>query len=219
MSSNRANSELQALEQYRVALQNVESQTIIATTMAEFGYDTNVINIGRQLLTECRQAFDTNTKESDEATTAYAAFSKIADAISITYKVHRKKAKVAFRKYPVILSRLMLDGTEPNIYVKWVETMRTLYKNLQSDPGLQSKVALLKLTPAEVTAALATITEMETAREAYLREKGESQDATKTKNATFAKIDEWMSDFYAVARIAMDDKPQLLESIGLFVRS
>ena len=219
MSTIRANSELQALEQYRVALQNVESQPIIATTMADFGYATDEINVGRQLLTECRQAFDTNTKESDEEATAYAAFSKIADAISATYKNHRKKAKVAFRKDALILKRLLLDEAEPKAYLKWVEAMRTLYKNLQSDHELQSKVALLKLTPAEVTAALAAITEMETAREAYLREKGESQDATKTKNATFAKIDEWMSDFYAVARIAMDDKPQLLESIGLFVRS
>jgi hypothetical protein len=53
----------------------------------------------------------------------------------------------------------------------------------------------------------------------YLREKGESQDSTKAKDAAFAKLDDWMSEFYAVAKIALEDNPQLLESLGKFVRS
>ncbi|NLT49572.1 MAG: hypothetical protein GXX85_01480, partial [Ignavibacteria bacterium] len=48
---------------------------------------------------------------------------------------------------------------------------------------------------------------------------GESEDATKEKDAAFAKMDKWMSDFYAVARIALEDKPQLLEALGKIVKS
>jgi hypothetical protein len=44
------------------------------------------------------------------------------------------------------------------------------------------------------------ILELEAARSEYLKEKGESQDATKAKDAAFAKIDDWMSEFYAVAK-------------------
>ena len=53
----------------------------------------------------------------------------------------------------------------------------------------------------------------------YLKEKGESQDATKIKDEVFAKLDDWMSEFYAVAKIALEDNPQLLESLGKLVRS
>ena len=63
------------------------------------------------------------------------------------------------------------------------------------------------------------ITDLEAARAEYLREKGESQDSTKIKDAAFAKIDDWMSEFYAVAKIALEDNPQLLESLGKLVRS
>jgi len=52
-----------------------------------------------------------------------------------------------------------------------------------------------------------------------LREVGESQDATKIKDAAFVKMDDWMSEFYAVAKIALEDNPQLLESLGKLVRS
>lgn len=53
----------------------------------------------------------------------------------------------------------------------------------------------------------------------YLLKKGESQDATKLKDSAFGEIDDWMSEFYAVAKIALEDNPQLLESLGKFVRS
>ena len=53
----------------------------------------------------------------------------------------------------------------------------------------------------------------------YLREKGESQDATKLKDAPFIELEDWMREFYTVAKIALKDNPQLLESLGKFVRS
>ena len=76
-----------------------------------------------------------------------------------------------------------------------------------------------KITLDDLTAADTLIGDLEAARAEYLREKGESQDATKEKDAAFAKMDDWMSEFYAVAKIALEDKPQLLESLGKFVRS
>ena len=63
------------------------------------------------------------------------------------------------------------------------------------------------------------INELETARAVYLRELGESQEATRTKDAAFAKIDDWMGEFYAVAKIALEEKPQLLEALGKSVKS
>ncbi|MGQ7868483.1 hypothetical protein [Sunxiuqinia sp. sy24] len=48
---------------------------------------------------------------------------------------------------------------------------------------------------------------------------GESEDTTKQKDTAFANLDEWMSNFYAVAAIALKDHPQLLEALGKSVRS
>ena len=77
----------------------------------------------------------------------------------------------------------------------------------------------LKVTVEELNGTLQLITNLEAARAAYLREKGESQDATKQKDKAFGEMDDWMSAFYAVAKIALEDSPQLLESLGKFVRS
>lgn len=53
----------------------------------------------------------------------------------------------------------------------------------------------------------------------YIREKGESQQATQDKNKAFDAVTKWVSEFYAVAKIALEDQPQLLESVAKLVRS
>jgi hypothetical protein len=50
------------------------------------------------------------------------------------------------------------------------------------------------------------------------RKKGESEDATPKKNRAPAEMDRWMSEFYAGARIALEDKPQLPGALGRVVK-
>ena len=60
---------------------------------------------------------------------------------------------------------------------------------------------------------------MEQAYADYQKEKGESQQATKDKNNAFDALDKWVVRFFKVAKIALEDKPQLLESLGKTIRS
>jgi len=219
MATTKHVTDAQVLENYRVALTNVENQPEIATTMAEFGYDNQKITEGKELLAKTREAYDFNKQEDSETIAARSDFdSKVAEMTTI-YSLHRKKAKVVFRADEVTLKKLGLTGTLPKAYIKWVETMKLFYSGVQADTNIQTKLATLKVSTEDITSTVAAITAMENARTLYLKEIGESQDATKTKDAAFAKIDDWMRDFYAVAKIAMEDNPQLLESLGILVRS
>ena len=102
--------------------------------------------------------------------------------------------------------------------MRWLEAVKKFYSIASTDSEIQSKLARLKVSAGDLTAANTMISDIEAARSEYLQEKGESQDATKTKDAAFAKIDDWMSEFYAVARIGLEDNPQLLEALGKVVR-
>ncbi|MDY0202228.1 MAG: hypothetical protein RBR40_14710 [Tenuifilaceae bacterium] len=219
MASNLKSTEAGTLELYRVALENVQEQPEIATVMAELGYDSALITEGKQLLEQTRNIFDFNKTEDDETSVAYADFSNRKKDLETIYSLHRKKAKVVFRKDPVTLKQLALDGSLQKSYVKWIETVKKFYSVATTNTEIQGKLARLKVTPEDITATNTKVTELEKARAEYLREKGESQDATKAKDAAFAKIDDWMSEFYAVAKIGLEEKPQLLEALGKIVKS
>ena len=211
-------SEKSFLEQSRIVLTNTTSQTKIATILAEFGYNEETLNQGKTLYEEALKAYNFNKQEDLETTEAYALFTQKKEALQQLYRLHRKKAKVIFKKDPMSLTKLNLSGSLPTAYLSWMETLNTFYQEAQN-PELQKRMARLKITPEEVNKGAALITETETARAEYLREKGESQDATKQKDQTFAQLDEWMREFFDVAKIALEDNPQLLESLGKFVRS
>ena len=219
MATKRTLSEAEVLEQYRVSFENVEKQSEIATIMAEFGYDETLLTEGKTLLTKTRAAFDFNKKEDDETSEAYKNFTTLKDNLATTYTLHRKKAKVIFRKESTTLNKLSLSGSLPTAYIKWLETVKKFYAVASADSDIQSKLVRLKITTEELNGTIELITNLELARAEYLREKGESQDATKQKDKAFGEIDDWMSEFYAVAKIALEDNPQLLESLGKFVRS
>ena len=219
MPLKKNQTEAEALEQYRVSFENVEKQPEIATIMAEFGYDETLLTEGKTLLTKTRQAFDFNKKEDDETSEAYKNFTELKENLAKTYTLHRKKGKVIFRKEPTTLSKLALTGSLPTAYIKWLETVKKFYTVAAADSDVQSKLVRLKITTEEINGTIELITNLELARAEYLREKGESQDSTKSKDKAFGEIDDWMSEFYAVAKIALEDNPQLLESLGKFVRS
>ena len=212
-------SEAKTLEQYRVTFENTESQPQIASTMAEYGYDSTKVAEGKTLYETTRLAYDSNKTETDEEVAAYAVFASKEDQLAKIYAEHRKKAKVVFRNNPVTADKLEVSGILPVAYVKWLETVRKFYNISVSDQDIQIKLSRLKITLDDLNAAKVLIPEVETARAAYLKEKGESQDATTIKDAAFAKLDDWMSEFYAVAKIAMEDNPQLLEALGLVVKN
>jgi len=219
MATKRTLTEAEALEQYRVSLENVESQSEIARTMSEFGYAEILITEGKNLLNKTRQSFDNNKKEDDETSEAYKNFTILKENLAKTYSLHRKKGKVIFRKDLVTLNKLALTGSLPTAYIKWLETVKKFYEVASTEDDIQTKLLRLKISTEDLNGTIELIANLELARAEYLREKGESQDATKAKDNAFGEIDDWMSEFYAVAKIALEDNPQLLESLGKFVRS
>ena len=219
MASRTKLTDTATLELYRVALENAETQPEISAIMADLGYDSTVIADGKALLTKTRTAYDANKTEDDETSAAYADFSSKKEQLEDTFNIHRKKAKVVFRNDTVTADKLQISGSLPQAYVKWLQTVKNFYILALADNDIQTQLSRLKITPVELTAAQALIPEVDAARAAYLKEKGESQDATTKKDTAFAKLDDWMKEFYAVAKIALEDNPQLLEALGKVVKA
>ena len=218
MSSQDKFTEAETLELFRVSLENATQQTEIASIMSEFGYDQTKIDEGKSLWEDTRMKIDEKKTEGDEKSAAYSVFTGKKAELAVKYRLHRKKAKVAFGNDPLTLKRLLLTGVMPSTYVKIMENYRKFYYELDGDTTLQSKLAVLKVPVEEIQLGKQLIAEIEAARIQYHREIGESQDATQHKDAAFGTLDKWMSEFYAVAKIALEDKPQLLEALGKVVK-
>tara|TARA_R110001606_G_scaffold153848_1_gene295323 strand:- start:204 stop:863 length:660 start_codon:yes stop_codon:yes gene_type:complete len=219
MALKNTRSQTEILESCRIALQNVETNPVIKPLMEALGYNTTKIDEGKAILNNAKTLYIQNQELEDARGKAYQTFEEKRVAIDLKYATDRKKAKIIFKTDPLILKELGLKGALPRTYVKWLETVSLFYNTLNTQTEVLAKLATLQVTTQSVTDQLAAINELEDLRAAYIQAKGNAQNATKTKNKAFKDLEKWMSDFYAVARIALEGEPQLLESLGKFVKS
>tara|TARA_R110002096_G_scaffold264711_1_gene458187 strand:- start:1088 stop:1747 length:660 start_codon:yes stop_codon:yes gene_type:complete len=219
MALKNTRSQTEILESCRIALQNVETNPAIKPLMEALGYNTTKIDEGKAILNNAKTLYIQNQELEDARGKAYQTFEEKRVAIDLKYATDRKKAKIIFKTDPLILKELGLKGALPRTYVKWLETVSLFYNTLNTQTEVLAKLATLQVTAQSVTDQLASINELEDLRAAYIQAKGNAQNATKTKNKAFKDLEKWMSDFYAVARLALEGEPQLLESLGKFVKS
>ncbi|WKS95667.1 hypothetical protein [Riemerella columbina] len=212
-------SELQYLENYRVLFTNLEEVQDLKTELADYGYDDAKIAEGKALFDHTQQLYDQNKQETAEEKEAYAQFSDAFSTLKKAYSKHRKVAKVALMKKPELWKTLALDGSLSAAYLKAMQEIKTFYQQAQSHSEAKPLLEKFKINKEAVDTQVAQIEKVETLRAKYEKEKGENQNATQQKNKAFADLSDWVREFYAVAQIALDDRPQLMESIGKFVRS
>lgn len=217
MANYRITSE--KFKNYGFIFENISKNDILKTELAEYGYGEQEIAQGKALYDTAAKMYETNLRETSEEALAYNEFSKKLEAFKITYASDRKKAKIIYKEEPKILTALHIKGIAPLRTSKLLEDIEAFYKELKVKPDLLAPLNKLKITTEHIEAQLSALSSVRQAEATYALEKGESQQATKDKDAAFAAFEKWVREFYAIAKIALEDKPQLLESIGKFMRS
>lgn len=209
---------LENFRNYGIIFKNINENDILKTELAEYGYDDTEIAKGKALYDEASQKLDINKTESAEEKMAYEVFDKLFEELKKTYATDRKKVKIIFKDDERTLSALAVKGATSIRITALLNDIDTLYKQLKMKETLLTPLKRLKIDEAHIDTQLDKFAQVEKAYANYIKEKGESQQATKDKDKAFSELEKWVREFYAIAKIALEDKPQLLESVGKLVR-
>lgn len=205
------------LSEAETALDNALSDQTLLDALAEYGYDEAALEEGRALLEAAQDAQQTMTAEYSEQYEATDALEDAHEAAHQTYIRHLKVARVALKDDRGAAEALKLRGRRKETISGWIDQARTFYDNALADEDIQDALAEFNVTTEDLNEALAQVDAVAAANSTQEQEKGDAQDATQARDAAVEKLDEWMSDFFAIARVALEDRPQQLEKLGLTV--
>lgn len=206
-------------QNYGSIFENIKKNEVLKKKLSAYGYDESEIAKGKALYDLASQKIDANKSKTTDEKLAYNDFSRKYEAFKKLYSADRKKIKIIYRKEETKLIVLGIKGIASTRISEVLNDADTLYKQLKSNDSLREPLLKLQIDKAYINSCLTSLKEVKMAYADYISKKGESQQATKDKNKALFDLEKWVSEFYAIAKIALTETPQLLESLGKRIKS
>ena len=196
------------------SLQNQELQQMLA----EYGYNAEKLTGGKVLLENASTLNIIQVKEEGEKTGATNLRDKTWEHAHKDYMRFVKIARIAFANEPGTWQSLGLSGDRKESISGWLAQATQFYTNLSGNQPWMVKMAGYGITEEKLTAGRALVKEVENATNRQKTEMGEAQEATRLRDEAADTLQAWYSNFIAIARIALEDKPQYLEMLGIVIK-
>jgi hypothetical protein len=197
----------------QVALDNSLADAEIQALLASRSYTAEKLAEGQALLTAARAA-----RSAEEAAlgTQQVATEALAPLKAQAVGAYQTLAKIARAiASPGVLAGLGLKGPMPLSVAGFLSAAGTLFDNAPTLPDL----AAYGYSTAQLAAERAKITAYADANAVQEAAKGAARQAAREQAAALQALHEWMARFIKIARVALQDKPQLLEKLGVPVRT
>ncbi len=199
----------------QVAIDNALTDAEIKPLLAEYGYGEARINAGKDLLTALQGLHQKQIQEYGEQYAASDFLKTKWDEANSAYMKHVKIARIALQNERGSFQKLALTGRRKESLSGWLAQAGQFYINSLADTDVQTKLAGFGITPAKLETAKQLVVDVEAANASQKKEKGEAQQATVDRDDALDNMEDWLSDFIAIARIALEERPQLLEKLGI----
>lgn len=212
MKNNTIDSKLLSAQ---VAIENSLTNSTIKESLAPFKYDEVRLQAGKALYDAARAAQDKQKKEYGEQFEATDELDAAMSAANMIYMTHVKIARVALKSQRGASEALQLSGRRKQTYSGWIKQTNVFYTNALDTDNIKSALDAFGITTKKLKEGQAAVKEVESKLTAQLKEKGEAQAATLARDEALDELQEWMSDFVTIARIALENEAQYLEILGI----
>ncbi len=128
-------------------------------------------------------------------------------------------AKLAFRYDRAVYNALKLGGARSIVFAEWVAANTYLYSQLLGDPVLQEALANYNTPLEKIQLGRQQLQDTLVADRVKEDAIAEAQRATERKMKADKEFTDFVSKFFKVMRIALEDEPQLLEKLGITMPS
>lgn len=218
MVNLRQMSIFQLLSFSTTALINGKNNVEIQSALAKYGYDVAKMEEGWALLQEAKALHNAQIQEYNEKRYKSSDKNNARKTAETIYIKYVKLARIAFKNNPVQLRHLGIVGKRTASLTGFLTEATQFYNAALHSEMIQEELGKYGITVAKLTEGKAAIDALISSDEAQLQAKANAERSTQIRNEKVAELEEWMSSFIKVARIALEEIPQMMEALGVVVK-
>jgi hypothetical protein len=215
MTSRPKRSVAQELNTARLAISNSLADGEIQGLVEAYGYTATKLNEGKALYESALAAVNTQKAKRGAQQDSSRGLSQAEKSARDVYQALAKVARSVFVKDKAKLTALGLSGSMPKSTAGFLAAAYALFDNAPSLPAL----ANYGYTAARLQSERARIAAYDAANRQQEAAKGSAQQATREQDLALRALSDWTAQYLKIARVALRDKPQLLEKIGVAART
>lgn len=215
-------SEMTPAERLSVAkqsLQNALNNADLAERLSKRSYTAEKIQIGIALQSSAQSSYETQIREYGDAIAASDAYEEKRNELRETTKDMRSIARVACKANPEFQQLLGLNRKLKQSWSGWVTQTESMIHNALQKPELIEILAPFGYPQEVFTQLKEELDALPALKSNRESETAEAQQATRDRDVAIDTLDDWMQDFFTIAKIAVKDKPELMELLGRVVPS
>ena len=205
----------QRLLAVQLAVENTLKDQDVLTELTLFGYDEAKLNVGKRLYEEAQALVNQQKVEYGEQYQATQVLHQAKEKADKVYTRTLKIARIALRGNVQAHTALILGGPRKRSLAGWLAQAQAFYANLRADADLIAQMANFGYDQAKLEAEQALVLAVLQADQTQQKEMGEARQATKLRDAKLDEMDEWMLDFITIVRVALEEEPEKLATLGI----
>ncbi len=204
----------------RVIVQSLKTDTLIQGRLLKYNYNAGRIAVFENLFKEAEEAeLNKNSKFAIQLETKVNT-DKLIETATKSYKIHTGFLRYKLQKNPEKLRKLFVPGSPRKRRVLDIlKHMNEVYDRAIEDDEIVASLAIYGITKEDLMVGQAGVEAAIKAKVKHTVSKIEAQDATALRDKAFRKLGEAIKELVILSKIVLEDRPQLLQKMGLRVYS
>jgi hypothetical protein len=200
-------------------LENVSNDPYIKEQIKLRGYDDKRLEEGFAMQKKAEESRQNQLRMKDKSKSLNKQLNEKLSTKIKDFTSDIRLLRSAFYRDIGMKEKLHLYGKKKRNISGYLEQARTFYNTILHEQAILEQLVTLNITQETIQEKLKEIDDVEKDFMAFKEVNKDTQEATDESNKDFEKLRDWIRLFQNACRIVLKERPQLLEKVGILVRS
>src|SRR5690554_576405 len=206
------------LDAYRALISNSRNEEL-GPMLATYGVDAAYLDEGEALYQETMRLMELQRKEYQEEREGFDLFFARKDGVEKNFQNTRDLARELSKNDPDLQDRLKFSPMSRLPMGDWIQAGIDFYDSLLRESAFLERLARFNVAVDRLNNEKQELEALRQLRARTLVEKGQAQEATRLRNQKLEELEDYCRLLKTLAGLALEHRPQLMESLGVLVRS